>query len=124
MAGAVACDAPLRFGLRVNRGMAHDAGIRSNRRSQTEINVRGNKDGCRIVRALLQRSPKRGLRAGRGSLPFQTRHALMLAILPAARRQVCLTLGRCGKERRDKRQAKDGQQQNGDQFPQCSSFKH
>ena len=45
-------------------------------------------------------------------------HAVMLAVLAAARRQVCLTLWRQSKERGGERKAEDGQQRDGDEFTQ------
>ena len=70
-------------------------------------------DGCRRVRAFFDRCGKRRLARIQPIAFHRAHHAVVFAMLPAARRQIRLTSRGHREERRDERQAEDGKQRNG-----------
>jgi len=67
-------------------------------------------DGYRRVRASFERCGKRSLATIQLIAFHHAHHAVVFAMLPAARRQIRLALRREREERSGKWQAKDGQQ--------------
>jgi len=73
----------------------------------------------RAIGAFLGRGLKLRITAGKLSALRHAHHAMMLSIATAARRQVRLALAGHGQQRLDERQAQQGQQRDGEKFPQC-----
>ncbi len=115
----VARNAKLRLGLRRSARMADQLRIDHLAGGQRERGRMGcPQQSHGTIRALLWQSPELRLVAGwLGSLRH-SHHAMMFAVPPAARRQVCFTLRREREERRGKRQPEEDQQRNGDNLPQ------
>jgi hypothetical protein len=80
----------------------------------------GNRYSCWCVGAFIKWSTEGRLSTHTYVLFCRTHHAMVFPITSAARRQVRLTLRGSREELRDERQAKHGQQQNGDELTQCS----
>ena len=76
-------------------------------------------DGCERVRTSFERCGKRRRPIIQPIAFHRSHHAVMFAILPAARRQIRLVLRREREERSGEGQAKDGQQCDRDQLTQC-----
>jgi len=80
--------------------------------------VADTQDRDRAVGALVQWRRETGLVPQQLIALRHTHHAMMLAVSPAACRQVRFALRREREEGGSKRQSEDGQQRNGDQFTQ------
>jgi hypothetical protein len=70
-------------------------------------------DGCGRVRAFFERCGERRFATIQLIAFHHAHHAVVFAMLPAARRQIRLTSRGHREERRDERQAEDGKQRNG-----------
>lgn len=85
------------------------------------IEVSGS-DCFRKVWALLGWCTESGCMIGKLNVLTHTQYAVMLSVPAATGGQVRLTLRRHREERRGQRQAENGQQQNGQNLPQCSDL--
>ena len=83
-----------------------------------------HRNRCRTIRALLGGCLELRIVARTLTALRQAHHAMMLAVPSAAGRQILLRAWRECQQRRENRQAKEGQQQNGESFAHGSIESH
>jgi hypothetical protein len=114
-AGAILRNSPLRFRLGTHGGMTDHSRVNHGRTGDPIGGMMGNSYRCWCIGAFFKRSAERRLSTRTQLLFFRAHHATVFPTTSAARREVRLTLHSSREELRDERQAKHGQQQNGDE---------
>lgn len=118
LAGAVGGDAALRFGLRGDCGMRNDAREDGPRCVERPVRMRCRRNGLCAVRAALRNAGRIEAGAVRGGCAAHVhvrQHAVMLAIAAAACRAAEIVSRREREERRDRGQAHEDRDQDGEE---------